>query len=188
MRFSPKGQSVSPSASALRQFRRFRHHPHSVEAGFHCHSAYNEQARPVPSVWKGAGATVMTSFFQRKITKDQSRDTGMAVVLLLLLIDLKLKRNGILFGAMAVHVVNMIWPRVYQPLAYFWFGLSDLLGNVTSKILMSVLFFGVVTPIGMLRRLLGKDSLQLRAFKASNGSSLTVRNHVFIARDVERPY
>jgi len=136
----------------------------------------------------GRRATPMANFFERKITKDQSRDTGMAIVLLLLLVDLKFKRNGILFGAAAVHVINMIWPRVYQPLAYFWFGLSDLLGNVTSKILMSVLFFGVVTPVGVLQRLFGKDSLKLRAFKASSESSLTVRNHVFTAEDIEKPY
>jgi len=130
----------------------------------------------------------MSHFFQRKITKDQSRDTGMAIVLLLLLVDVKLKRNGILFGAIAAHVINMIWPRVYQPLAYFWFGLSDLLGSVMSKVLMAVLFFLVVTPVGLLRRLLGKDSLKLRAFKASNESSLTVRNHIFTAQDIEKPY
>ena len=130
----------------------------------------------------------MSHFFQRKITKDQSRDTGMAIVLLLLLVDVKLKRNGILFGAIAAHVINMIWPRVYQPLAYFWFGLSDLLGSVMSQVLMAVLFFSVVTPVGLLRRLLGKDSLKLRAFKASNESSLTVRNHIFTAQDIEKPY
>ena len=38
----------------------------------------------------------------KKITKDQSRDTGMAIVLLLLLVFLARKREGWLFAAMAV--------------------------------------------------------------------------------------
>lgn len=126
--------------------------------------------------------------FKRKITKDQCRDTGMAMVLLLLLVDIKMKREGILFAAIALHVVNMMVPRIYKPIAFFWFGLSDLLGEVVSKILFSVLFFGVVTPIGILRRLFGKDSLKLRAFKASEESSMTVRNHVFVGQDIEKPY
>lgn len=126
--------------------------------------------------------------FKRKITKDQSRDTGMAMVLLLLLVDIKMKRQGLLFAAIALHVVNMMAPRIYKPIAFFWFGLSDLLGEVVSKILLSVLFFGVVTPIGILRRLFGKDSLKLRAFKASEESSMTVRNHVFVGQDIEKPY
>lgn len=130
----------------------------------------------------------MMEFLQRKITKDQSRDTGMAMVLLLLLVDAKMKREGILFAAIALHVLNMIAPRIYQPIAIFWFGLSELLGNVMSKVLMSILFFGVVTPIGVLRRIVGKDSLKLRAFKASEESSMVERNHVFVSQDIEKPY
>ena len=130
----------------------------------------------------------MMDFFKRKITKDQSRDTGMAMVLLLLLVDIRMRRHGILFAAIALHVVNMMVPRIYKPIAIFWFGLSDLLGGTVSKILLSILFFGVVTPIGILRRLFGKDSLKLRAFKASEESAMMVRNHAFVGQDIEKPY
>jgi ABC-type nitrate/sulfonate/bicarbonate transport system permease component len=82
----------------------------------------------------------------------------------------------------------MTAPRVYAPLAVLWFGLSDLLSTVVSKILLSVLFFGVVTPIAILRKLFGKDSLQLRAFRASRESVMSVRNHQFAGRDIEKPY
>ena len=57
-----------------------------------------------------------------------------------------------------------------------------------SKILLSILFFGIVTPIGFLRRLLGSDSLKLRAFKASEEPVMLVRNHIFVGRDIEKPY
>ena len=62
-------------------------------------------------------------------------------------------------------------PRIYRPVAVFWLGFSDLLGAVMSKILLSIVYFAVVTPIGILRRLAGKDSLKLRAFKARQGVS-----------------
>jgi hypothetical protein len=39
-----------------------------------------------------------------------------------------------------------------------------------------------VTPIGMPRRLAGKDSLKLRAFKASRDSAMLERNHTFVAQ------
>ena len=125
---------------------------------------------------------------KRKITKDQSRDTGMAMVLLLLIAAVSRKREGYLIAAMALHVVNMIWPQIYRPFAVLWLGLSDLLGTVVSKILMSIVFFAVVTPIGILRRLAGKDSLKLRAFKASQDSVMLERNHTFDGQDLERPY
>jgi hypothetical protein len=128
------------------------------------------------------------SFLKRKITKDQSRDTGMAMVLLLLILFSTRKREGMLFAAMALHVLNMITPQIYRPVAVVWLGLSDLLGAVVPRILLGVLFFMVVTPIGLFRRLLGKDTLKLRAFKGSEGSVMLQRNHVFIGRDLEKPY
>jgi polyferredoxin len=130
----------------------------------------------------------MLEFLKRKITKDQSRDTGMAVVLLLLILSIRTRREGVLWAAIALQVVNMIVPRIYAPLAVVWLGFSHLLGTVMSKILLSILFFGVVTPIGVLRRLFGKDSLKLRAFKASEESVMLLRNHIFVGRDIEKPY
>jgi len=130
----------------------------------------------------------MSTFLVRKITKDQSRDTGMAMVLLLLIVCVVRKQEGWLFGAMALQVLNMIAPQVYRLCAVIWLGLSDLLGAVIPKILLGIVFFAVVTPIGLLRRLLGKDSLKLRAFKASDGSVMLERKHTFVGQDLERPY
>lgn len=128
------------------------------------------------------------AFFRKEISKDQSKDTGMAMVLLLLLIFVGRKREGYLFAAMGLHVLNMTVPKVFRPLAFLWFGLSDLLGAVMSKVLLSIVFFGVVIPIAAVRRMLGKDSLKLRVFKAGKGSVMLVRDHTFVAADLERPY
>jgi len=122
------------------------------------------------------------------ITRDQSRDTGMAMVLLLLLALLKWGRSELLIAAFIVHVVNMIVPHVFRPVAIAWFGLAHLLGAVASRVLMCVVFALVVTPIGLLRRVLGKDSLRLRAFRSGYDSVMVVRNHRFTAGDLEKPY
>ncbi len=53
---------------------------------------------------------------------------------------------------------------------------------------MFLVFALVITPIGLVRRALGKDSLRLRAFRAGNESVMTVRNHTFTAADLEKPY
>jgi hypothetical protein len=130
----------------------------------------------------------MIELSMKKITKDQSRDTGMAVVLLLLLIFASKKKEGYLLAAIILQVVNMAVPQVFKPAAVVWLGFSELLGAVMSRILLSIVFFAVVTPIAVFRRLVGKDSLKLRAFKASKDSVMVERNHTFIGRDLERPY
>jgi|SRR5215470_10527101 len=130
----------------------------------------------------------MNESSSKKMTKDQCKDTGMAVALVFLLIFLKTRRNGWIYAAVTTQLVDMVVPRVFAPVAVLWFGLSRILGTVMSRILLSILFFGLVTPMGLLRRLLGKDSLKLRAFKASEESAMIVRNHLFIAKDIEKPY
>jgi hypothetical protein len=130
----------------------------------------------------------MTGLFPQKIGKDQSRDTGMAMVLLALLLFALTRRDWLLYAALVLHVVNMTVPQIYRPLAVVWLGFSHLLGLVVSKVVLTVIFYLVVTPIGTLRKLMGKDSLRLRAFRASEESAMVERNHLFVARDIETPY
>ena len=112
----------------------------------------------------------------------------MAMVLLLLLAAYELERSGLVVAAIVVHVVNMAAPQAFRPVAPVWLGAAHAIGAVTSTVLMSIVFALVVTPVGVCRRLMGKDGLRLRAFKANDASVMVPRNHAFEARDLERPY
>jgi hypothetical protein len=124
----------------------------------------------------------------QKISKDESRDTGMAMVLLFLILFMSTKRNAFLLSAVALHVVNMVVPTAYRFVAVVWLGLSHIVGSIVSRILLSLVFFLVVTPIGLLRRYTSRDALKLREFKKSDESVLLRRNHTFVAADLDRPY
>ena len=131
---------------------------------------------------------ILAESFKRAITKEQSKDTGMAMVLLLLLASGAFKREILVTVAMIALIVDMTVPRLYRPVAVLWLGLSHLLGTVVSKILLTLVFFAVVTPIGLARKLLGIDSLKLKDFKSSETSVMIVRNHIFTGKDIEKPY
>src|SRR6516162_8710049 len=90
--------------------------------------------------------------------------------------------------AIAALVVDMTFPQFYRPVAVLWLGLSHLLGTVVSKILLTLVFFGVVTPIGLARKVLGFDSLKLKNFKSGENSVMVIRNHIFTGKDIEKPY
>ena len=122
------------------------------------------------------------------IIRDQSKDTGMAMTLILLLLNRSFRHDAWLIGAIAALVIAMTVPQVYRPLAVVWFGLSHLIGMLTSRIVLSAVFFGVVMPVGLLQRLSGKDPLNLKAFKAGSNSVMKERNHRFVAADLEKPY
>ena len=49
-----------------------------------------------------------------------------------------------------------------------WLFLGFLIGMVVSPIVLAILFYLVITPIGFLMRAVGKDPLQLRAPSESN--------------------
>jgi len=60
----------------------------------------------------------------------------------------------VLFGTVA--------PRMLMPLNRAWMRLGLLLHRVVAPVLMGIVFFGVVMPIGLIMRLRGKDLLRLK--------------------------
>ncbi|NJK42379.1 MAG: hypothetical protein HC937_01060 [Aquincola sp.] len=64
--------------------------------------------------------------------------------------------------AAAFALVALALPSLLAPLNRAWTRLGLLLHRVTSPIVLGVMFFGVVTPTGLLMRALGKDFLKLR--------------------------
>ena len=131
----------------------------------------------------------LTRIVRGDATKEQAKDTGMALVLICMLIWLLRGRRDVYFvAAFFIQLVNMIAPQVFRPAAVVWFGLSHLMGTVASRVLLTGIFFAVVTPIGVWRRITGADSLKLAVFKAGSGSVMRERNHTFVGKDLEHPY
>ncbi|MCX6537591.1 MAG: SxtJ family membrane protein [Acidobacteria bacterium] len=122
------------------------------------------------------------------IDRDKARDAGMAFVLLCLLGAGWSHARWLEWTAIAALVVDMVWPAAFTPFAVVWFWLSEVMGAVVSKILLTVLFFGVVTPIGLVRRALGLDSMRLRQWRRGRESVFTVRDHHYTSADIDRPY
>jgi len=121
-------------------------------------------------------------------TTDQARDTGQAMVLICLIMVLFFKQPVFAGIALIVLLINMVRPQVYKPLAKWWFALSNLLSRIIPRILLGILFYVMVTPVGLFRRLLGKDPLQLKKWKKGRESVLRERNHTLSAKDIINPF
>ena len=67
-----------------------------------------------------------------RITKKQASDSGMALVLIALICFAVLRHDAWLWAAMAILVLDMIFPIIFKPFAFLWFGLSRILGTVMS--------------------------------------------------------
>jgi hypothetical protein len=60
-----------------------------------------------------------------------------------------------LFAAAAVWICAFVWPVLLRPFHHLAFGFARLMHRVTNPVLMAILFFGAITPIGYLRRRFG---------------------------------
>lgn len=126
--------------------------------------------------------------FSTALTKEQSKDSGMAVVLILLLIGFFIKDEIYFRIAVFALLIDMIVPVFFYPFAIIWYGLANIMGVVFSKVILSLVFFMVVLPVAIWRRLSGKDSLKLKKFKEGSGSVMKTRDHVYSATDLENPF
>ena len=59
-------------------------------------------------------------------------------------------------------VLGLLNSKLLSPLNKFWFKFGIFLGNIISPIIIGIIFYLVVTPIGLTMRLLGKDILKLK--------------------------
>ena len=62
-------------------------------------------------------------------------------------------------------VLGLFNSKILTPLNKLWFKFGLFLGKIISPIIMGIIFFVVVTPIGLVMRLLGKDVLNLKLNK-----------------------
>ena len=73
--------------------------------------------------------------------------------------DLRIWSLIISFIFLALGLINS---KILTPLNRLWFKFGLLLGKFISPIIMGIIFFIVVTPIGIIMRLFNKDLLNLK--------------------------
>ena len=64
-------------------------------------------------------------------------------------------------------ILGLLKSKILTPLNKLWFKFGIFLGKVISPLVMGIIFFLVITPIGILMRLMRKDLLNLK-FNSSN--------------------
>ena len=65
-------------------------------------------------------------------------------------------------------ILGLLNSKTLLPLNKIWFKFGILLGKIISPLIMGLIFFVVVTPIGLLMRLFNKDLLNLKFNKSKS--------------------
>ena len=104
----------------------------------------------------------------KDIKISSNRSFGLVFFVLFLVIGLwpLINNNEIKIWSIAISVVFLVLgllnSKLLLPLNKLWFKFGLLLGKIISPLVMGIIFFLVVTPIGYLMRMLKKDLLNLK--------------------------
>ena len=107
-----------------------------------------------------------------KIKIGSNRSFGVVFFIVFLLIaTYPLINNGelriwSLILSLAFLILGLLNSKILYPLNKIWFKFGLLLGRIVSPLVMALIFFLVVTPIGLLMRILNKDLLNLKLNKS----------------------
>lgn len=119
---------------------------------------------------------------------NQNKDAGMALVLICMIINYFAANYLWLVIATAILVITMAAPSMLSPYAKVWYRSALFMGTYMSKIILTIVFYAVVTPVGFVRRLLGKDNLRLKEFKKGRESVMDERNIIYREEDIVKPF
>ncbi len=106
---------------------------------------------------------------------------GGILALIAVLKSLERSAWGPVWAVPAVTLIGcaLVRPSLLSALNAIWLKFGLVLHRIVSPMIMAVLFYGTIVPIGLLMRLLGKDPLRLKPDKAANS--------YWLARSDDRP-
>ena len=91
-----------------------------------------------------------------------------------------------LIGSILI-ILGVITPVILKPIYKIWMTFAVIIGWIMTRVILSVLFFSIITIIGIFTRLIGKDFLNLKS--KNKESYWNIRNKEYeLNQDYEKQY
>ena len=123
---------------------------------------------------------MITELNSIKSSRKDLKNFGFAIGFILLIIGLFLFVKGrelfvyfFSIGSILI-ILGGITPPILKPIYKIWMIFAVIIGWIMTRIILSVLFFSIITIIGLFTRLIGKDFLNLNL--KNNESYWNIRN------------
>ena len=109
-----------------------------------------------------------------KSEKNDIRNFGLTIgavliaIVMLLFWKVKQSYHILMTVGVVLCVTSLILPVILKPFYFAWMTFAVILGWFMTRVILSLIFYGIVTPIGLFSRLLGKEFLNLKLNKTEN--------------------
>lgn len=123
---------------------------------------------------------------EKKRTRERDLETilSICVVLVGLFLIGKQHHKYYLTVAVILGLIGMFSKYLTAKISWAWWKLSEMMGAVMSRVILSVVFFVFLLPVALLARLFSsKDNLQLS--KTTGDTYYAERDHIYQAQDLE---
>lgn len=87
---------------------------------------------------------------------------------------------------MPIALLATAWPTALRPLYNVWMKFGAVMGFINTRIIMSLLFFVLFTPMAWIFKLLGKDPMARKLEKSAR--SYRVNSAPYTKDQMEKPY
>ena len=116
----------------------------------------------------------------------QSKETVLVITVGLLVLYIVFKNRGFLYCALGIGLAGVFSFYLSEKIHWVWSRFSLVLAAVSNRVLLGIVFFVVLTPMALIRRLGRKSGL--RRFDPNAGSNFSRREHVFEKKDLENTW
>jgi len=120
------------------------------------------------------------------IDKLKNREFG--IILSLILVLNAMYGNVQLLIVNVVLLITLLLPKLLTPFTWIWFKVGEGLNFVIGRLLLLLIFFLAVTPVGLFRRMLRIDMMCLCQFKKGTDSVFIVRNKEYEISHLKKQY
>ena len=136
---------------------------------------------------------MIAELYSIKSRRKDLKNFGFAIGFILLIIGLFLFVRGkdlfvyfFSIGSILI-ILGGITPFILKPIYKIWMIFAVIIGWIMTRVILSVLFFSIITTIGIFTRLIGKDFLNLKS--KNNESYWNIRNKEYeLNQDYEKQY
>ena len=84
-------------------------------------------------------------------------------------------------------LLGMVWPAASYPLYQAWMAVAGVLGWINTRLILGLVFFGLIVPFGWLLRIAGKLQYTDRLHESTDSYRVTVERKPTV-RDLRRPF
>ena len=117
------------------------------------------------------------------MNKEKNSETILVICIGLMVLFLIFKIKAFLTASLLIGLAGIFSDWLSAKITWAWLKLATILGEINGKILLSIVFFLILTPIALLMKMVGKVSFRIKKNNAT--TFYEERNHLYTASDIE---